>query len=176
MDLCHKLAAANVSVFSVNTEENTYLVRQVPESRKGVSSLREITTETGGQFLGDIYAVPDHLEKIDTMTGAYYVLGYPIRESWDGKFHSVRVKVTRPDCEVHAQPGYFSPKPFAEYSRVEKEIHLIDLALSGKPLSQDPARFTMQAIPIGFPPKDNLLFIAEIPHGQGGIEGPRIEV
>jgi hypothetical protein len=103
-------------------------------------------------------------------------LGYPIKESWDGKFHTVRVKVTRPDCEVHAQPGYFNPKPFTEYSRLEREIHLVDLALGSKPLSQDPARFAMQAIPVGFPPKDNLLFIAEIPHGQGGIEGPRIEV
>lgn len=174
-ELCRKLAAANVSVFSINTEENTYLVGQTPESRKGVSSLREITTETGGRFLGDIYAVPDHLEKMDTMTGAYYVLGYPIKESWDGKFHTVRIKVTRPDCEVHAQAGYFNPKPFAEYSKLEKEIHLVDLALSGKPLSQDPARFAMQAIPMAFSPKNNLLFIAEIPQGQGGIEGPGIE-
>lgn len=174
--ICRKLAAANVSVFSVNTEENTYLVGAVPESRKGVSSLREITTETGGRFLGDIYAVPDHLEKIDTITGAYYVLGYPIKESWDGKFHAVRVKVTRPDCEVHAQVGYFNPKPYTEYSKIEKEIHLVDLALSDKPMSQDPARFAMQAIPVAFPPKNNLLFIAEIPQGQGGIEGPRIEV
>lgn len=175
-ELCRKLAAANVSVFSVNTEENTYLVRQTPESRKGVSSLREITAETGGRFLGDVYAVPDHLEKIDTITGAYYVLGYPIKESWDGKFHSVRVKVARPDCEVHAQPGYFNPKAFAEYSKLEKEIHLVDLALSGKPLSQDPARFSMQAIPIASPPKDNLLFIAEVPQEMGGLQGRRVEV
>lgn len=174
--LCRKLAAANVSVFSVNTEENTYLVSQASESQKGVSSLRQITEQTGGRFLGDIYAVPNHLEKIDTITGAYYVLGYPIKESWDGKFHTVRVKVTRPDCEVHAQVGYFNPKPFTEYSKIEKEIHLVDLALSGKPLSQDPTRFTMQAIPIAFQPKNNLLFIAEIPQGQGGIGGPRIEV
>jgi VWFA-related protein len=174
--LCRKLSAANVSVFSVNTEENTYLVSPVPESLKGVSSLREITAETGGRFLGDVYAVPDHLEKIDTITGAYYVLGYPIKENWDGRFHTVRVKVTRPDCEVYAQPGYFNPKPFAEYSKVEKEIHLVDLALSGKPLSQDPARFAMQAIPIAVSPKNNLLFIAEIPRGHGDIEGPGIEV
>jgi len=177
LELCHKLAAANVSVFSVNTEENTYLVRQVPESRKGVSSPRGITTETGGRFLGDIYAVPDHLEKIDTMTGAYYILGYPIKESWDGKFHTIRVKVSRPDCEVHAQPGYFNPKPFADYSKLEKEIHLVDLALSAKPISQDPQRFDMQALPVAGKPPDNVVLVVEVPKNRlADIKGPRVEV
>ncbi len=175
-DLCRRLAAANASVFAVNTEENTYLVRQIPETQKGVSSLREITSETGGSFLGDIYATPDHVERIEAATGAYYVLGYPIGLTWDGKFHSVRVKVSRPGCEVHAQPGYFNPKPFIECSKLEKEIHLVDLALSGKPLSQDPARFDMQALPVARTLKDNLAFIAEIPKdGLAGITGPNVE-
>ena len=110
------------------------------------------------------------METVNDITGMFYVLGYPISQTWDGKFHTVRIKVTRPDCEVHAQPGYFNPKPFAEYSKLEKEIHLVDLALSAKPLSQDPTRFAMQAIPIACSPKGNLLFITEIPRGLGGIE------
>ena len=94
------------------------------------------------------------METVNNITGMYYVLGYPISQTWDGKFHNVRVKVTRPDCEVHAQPGYFNPKPFTEYSKIEKEIHLVDLALSAKPISQDPQRFAMQALPVAFPPKN----------------------
>ncbi len=174
--ICRKLADANVSVFSVNTEENTYLVAQVPESLKGVSSLREITAETGGRFLGDIYAVPDHLNKIDTMTGAYYVLGYPIMESWDGRYHKVKVRVTRPDCEVNAQLGYFNPKPYPQYSDLEKKVHLIDLALSEKPLSQQPLRFAMQALPWNAGSRGRIHFVAEIPVDRlEDIEGPRIE-
>jgi len=175
-ELCHKLAAANASVFSVNTEENTYLVGQVPESQKGVSSLREIASETGGRFLGDAYAVPDHLQKIDTLTGAYYVLGYPITESWDGRYHKVKVKVTRPGYEVNAQPGYFSVKPYSAYSDLEKKIHLVDLALSEKPLSQEPVRFAMQALPWASAPPDDIRFVAEIPVGRlGDVLGPRLE-
>ena len=175
-ELCHKLASANTSVFSVNTEQNTYLVDQVPESRKGVLSLREITSETGGRFLGDIYAVPDHLEKIDAITASYYVLGYPIIESWDGRYHKVKVRVTRPGCEVNAQPGYFNAKPYPEYSDLEKKIHLIDLALSEKPLSQDPVRFAMQALPWSSSPRENVRFIAEIPVPRlGDVAGPRLE-
>lgn len=174
--ICRKLADANVSVFSVNTEENTYLVAQVPESQKGVSSLREITTETGGRFLGDIYAVPDHLNKIDTMTGAYYVLGYPITESWDGRYHKVKVRVTRPDCEVNAQLGYFNPKPYPQYSDLEKKVHLVDLALSEKPLSQQPLRFSMQALPWNVGSRWDIHFVAEIPvDSLEEIAGPRLE-
>lgn len=175
-DVCRKLAAANASVFAVNTEENTYLVAGVRESQKGVSSLREIAMKTGGQFIGDTYAVPDHMEKISTMTAAYYVLGYPITESWKGEYHKVKVKVTRPDCEVNAQPGYYAAKPFAEYSELEKKIHLIDVALSEKPLSQEPVRFTMQALPWSFDPSGDIRFLAEVPVGRlGDVVGSRLE-
>jgi VWFA-related protein len=175
-DLCHRLAAANASVFVVNTEENTYLVNQKPESVKGALALREIASETGGRYLGDIYAVPDHMEKIDTLTGAYYVLGYPIVESWKGEYHKVKVKVARPGCEVNAQPGYFSAKPFPGYSDLEKRIHLVDLALSEKPMSQEPVRFEMQALPWASAPPNDIRFVAEIPIGRlGDVAGPRLE-
>jgi VWFA-related protein len=171
--MCKELAAAGVSVFPVNTAD--------PDAFKmtfgtGETTLRETAASTGGRYLGFAVNAEKLMETVNDITGMYYVLGYPIGQTWDGKFHTVRVKVTRPDCEVHAQPGYFNPKPFTGYSKIEKEIHLVDLALSDKPMSQDPARFAMQAIPVAFPPKDNLLFIAEFPQGQDGIEGPRIEV
>jgi VWFA-related protein len=143
-DLCHRLSAANASVFSVNTEENTYFI--VSQSAKGVMSLREIASETGGRFLGDVYAAPDHMEKIDAMTGAYYVLGYPIVESWDGRYHKVRVKVTRPGCEVNAQTGYFSATPFSGFSDLESSFREAVIAGtralrdSGPALGLSPAR------------------------------------
>jgi VWFA-related protein len=171
--MCKELAAAGVSVFPVNTAD--------PDAFKmtfgtGETTLRETAASTGGRYLGFAVNTEKLMETLNNITGMYYVLGYPISQNWDGKFHTVRVKVTRPDCEVHAQPGYFNPKPFAEYSKIEKEIHLVDLALSDKPLSQDPTRFAMQAVPIACSPKGNLLLVAEIPRWTGGIEGPKIEV
>jgi VWFA-related protein len=171
--MCKELAAAGVSVFPVNTAD--------PDAFKmsfgtGETTLRETAASTGGRYLGFAVNTEKLMETLNNITGMYYVLGYPVSQAWDGKFHTVRIKVTRPDCEVHAQPGYFNPKPFAEYSKIEKEIHLVDLALSDKPLSQDPARFAMQAFPIACSPKGNLLLVAEIPRWTGGIEGPKIEV
>lgn len=173
-DMCKELAAAGVSVFPVNTAD--------PDALKmtfgtGETTLRETAASTGGRYLGFAVNAEKHMETVNNITGMYYVLGYPIGQTWDGKFHSVRVKVNRPDCDVHAQPGYFNPKPFTDYSRLEKEIHLVDLALSGKPLSQDPERFVMQALPIASKPPDNVVFVVGVPKEKlTEIEGPRVEV
>lgn len=173
-DMCKELAAAGVSVFPVNTQDpDAFHV----EFGKGEATLRETAAATGGRYLGYAVNAEKHMETVNNITGMYYVLGYPIGQTWDGKFHTIRVKVSRSGCEVHAQPGYFNPKPFAEYSKMEKEIHLVDLALAGKPLSQEPVRFAMQALPVACAPRDNLFFIAEIPKDRlADIAGPKVEV
>ncbi len=172
--LADRLGAANASVFTVDTEDNEWL--GVPEMSKGVASLREISSQTGGRFLGDTYTVPDHLKKLETLTGSYYVLGYPIAEAWDGRFHRIRVKVTRPGCDVDSQSGYFSEKLFSKYSELEKQIHLVDLALSEKPLFQEPVRLAMLALPVAGGPPDDVQVISEIPIGSlADVAGPRVE-
>lgn len=174
-DMCKELAAAGVSVFPVNTKDPT--VPNVEPFNVGETTLRETAAATGGRYLGYAVNAEKHMETVNNITGMYYVLGYPIGQVWDGKFHTIRVRVSRPGCEVHAQPGYFNPKPFAEYSKMEKEIHLVDLALAGKPLSQDPMRFIMQALPVARVPRDNLIFVAAIPKDAlAGVAGPKVEI
>jgi len=180
-EMCKELAASNISVYSVNTADIDIGFRRVDEdrwneARTGVPALREMASHTGGRFLGAAGNAPEHMEKINALTGAYYVLGYPIGETWDGKFHKIRVKVRRPGAEVNAQPGYFNPKPFSDYSEFEKKIDLVDLALANKPLSQDPIRFAMHALPGAGAPSDNLHFIAEVSSaGLGDVAGRRVE-
>lgn len=175
-DMCKELAAAGVSIFPVNTKDPTVPNVEQPFNT-GETTLRETAAATGGRYLGYSVNAEKHMETVNNITGMYYVLGYPIGQIWDGKFHAIRVKVSRPGCEVHAQPGYFNPKPFAEYSKIEKEIHLVDLALAGKPLSQDPVRFTMQALPVACAPRDNLFFIAAIPKDKlADVARPKVEV
>jgi VWFA-related protein len=172
-DMCKELAAANVSVFPVNTKDPT----PERESMTGAAALREMASTTGGRFLGYAVNAEKHMQTVNALTGMYYVLGYPIGQTWDGKFHTIRVKVSRPGCEVHAQPGYFNPKPFSEYSKLEKQIHLVDLALAGKPLSQEPVRFGMQALPVGCIPPDNLYCVAHVPLDElQGVAGKRTEI
>jgi len=171
-----ELATSNISIYPINTED-PYTLLTKPESQTGAVMLRELASTTGGRYLGSVVNSAEHFEKIQTLTGTYYVLGYSIRETWDGKYHKIKVKVSRPDCEVRAQAGYSDPKPFPEYSDLEKQIHLVDLALAENPLSQAPVRFTMQALSCSQKPPDNLGFVAEIPLEKlGEVAGTKVEV
>ncbi len=180
-EMCQELAASNISVYAVNTADINIGFKKVDQDRwkealTGVPSLREMASHTGGRFLGAVGNAPEHMEKVNALTGTYYVLGYPIGETWDGKFHKIRVRVKRPGAEVNAQPGYFNPKPFSDYSELEKKIDLVDLALSDRPLSQEPVRFAMHASPGAGAPSDKIHFIAEVSSaGLGDVAGRHVE-
>ena len=99
----------------------------------GSETLREISNTTGGRFLGNTSDTAKAIQSIKNITGAIYVLGYPVKSNWDGKYHKVKVKVLRKGCEVVAQAGYYNPKPYKEYSTDDKLFQLMDLALSDNP-------------------------------------------
>lgn len=96
----------------------------------GMDSLRRMARATGGKYYANILRYDQNLEEVKAITGTYYVLGYPMPQIEDGKFHDVGVEVKRKGCQVRTQPGYFNPKPFREYSDLEKSLHLFDLALN----------------------------------------------
>jgi hypothetical protein len=128
-----------------------------------VPSLDMLSKMTGGKYL---YLV-DHYEKVATqiqnITSNYYVLGYYIDEAWDGKFHKIKVEVKRKGYEVQAQSGYFNPKPFAELSEFEKQVHLIELALSENPYLQNPYSLNNIALPCSEEKDANCVLLSEIP-------------
>jgi hypothetical protein len=142
-DLCRDLASANITVFPISTDP----LSAASEAATGAATLREMAQATGGRYLGLVQNHEEHVRKIQALTAAYYVLGYPINERWDGAYHAIRVEVLRPGCEVRAQAGYLNPKAFADLTSLEKRINLVDLALAGSPLSQTPLRFPMAAWP-----------------------------
>jgi VWFA-related protein len=171
--LCRSLATSSVAVFPINTDP----LSAASEMKTGAATLRELAATTGGRYFGNIQNADRHMETIQTLTASYYVVGYPIASSWDGKYHRVRVEVTRPGCIVRAQAGYFNPKPFADYTELEKRIDLVDLALAAAPLSQVPVRFAMEAQAASPAPSDALFLAAAVaPQELAEVAGPRIEV
>ena len=88
---------------------------------------------TGGRFLGNTSDISKAVQSLKNITGAIYVLGYPVQATWDGKYHKVKVKVRRKGCDVVAQAGYYNPKPYKDYSTDDKLFQLLDLALSDNP-------------------------------------------
>ncbi|HYA49090.1 MAG TPA: VWA domain-containing protein [Burkholderiales bacterium] len=127
----------------------------------GTDSLRQAASVTGGRFYANTVS-PDHIAgDIQSVTGAFYVLGYSIGETWDGKFHKIKVRVTRTGCDVVAQGGYFSPKPFKEYTGFEKLLHVTDLALSDVPQFEAPKAIPVAAAAVNVTGQTRLVAFAK---------------
>jgi hypothetical protein len=136
-----------------------------------------MASSTGGKYFGDINSFEEHLEKIQGLTACFYVIGYYVDEKWDGKYHKLKVKVNRPGCEVHAQKGYFNPKVFAKYNKLEKMLHLVDLALSEDPLFQSPLRFPLKVYPLEIKGKSNLALFSKMNRDKiQKLSGKNVEI
>lgn len=160
-DLLKELASSNVTVFALNTSEPDAR----PELVRG-GTLGKMAQATGGSYWGNSYVAKAFSEQIQSQTGSYYVLGYPVDEKWDGRYRRIKVEVARPGLSARTQAGYLNPKLFVKYSEEEKRIHLIDLALAGAPLHQAPLRFALAAVPIMMAGKSGVRIAASIPWGD----------
>jgi VWFA-related protein len=151
-EMGREFAAANSPVHAVS------MIGPYPDQ-----SLEMLSELTGGQFFHTVDYYEKIAEQIQSVTSNYYVLGYYIDEEWDGKYHEIKVEVKRKGCEVHGQKGYFNPKPFTELTEVEKQFHLIDLAMADNPYFQEPVNFSL--IPLHCYPQEesNFVLLTKIP-------------
>ena len=161
-DMLNELTASNCLIYALDTEEAGASLKKETRTM-GIFTLQKMTSATGGKYFGNINLYEEHIENIQNLTGCYYVLGYSIDEKWDGAFHTIKVEVGRPGCEVHAQKGYHNPKLFREYNELEKMLHLVDLALNEKPVFQTPVHFPVMRATCPPDKKSNLCLSAELP-------------
>jgi VWFA-related protein len=142
----------------------------------GLNSLKRFTDITGGHYYSNINLYEKNVGQVQELTGTFYVLGYAVNERFDGQFHEVKVEVKRKGCEVRTQAGYFNPKPFGEYSDLEKQIHLYDLALNERAFSRLPANVPMAALASAADGVTRLAVLARVP-GEitAKLTGRRIE-
>lgn len=156
--MSQELATANTLVFSVNTMTGWEKIKLMPED-----SLDFLSRTTGGKYLHDVDLYSRNAEDIQDVTSNYYVLGYSIESTWDGRFHDIKVEVKRPGYKVHAQRGYFNPLPFNKLSPVEKHFHLLDLALGEKAYFEQHLNFPMSALAFSDKDGPNTFLISEVP-------------
>ena len=159
--LSKELSSSSCPVYTVNTEGMRALSK--PQEERGDHSLMRISDLSGGKHFTDVARYEQFSEEIQDVTGNYYVLGYYINEQWDGKYHEIEVKVKQKGYEVHAQGGYYNPEPFKKFTKFEKKLHLLDLALSEKPHSQEPVKFPLLALPCSEDKDSNIVLISKIP-------------
>ena len=166
--MLREFSASNCSLFSFDTRESSKIpalfeVDQMAtasggsprfadnslyrnDNTTGMDSLKKMSQETGGKYYSNIILHEKNLDEVSTVTGTYYVLGYSIPAVADGKFHKIGIVVARKGCEVRTQPGYYNLKPFREYTDIEKNIQLFDLALNDKSEFQTPKSLPISAL------------------------------
>jgi VWFA-related protein len=129
-------AASNTPVFAVNTQ-NWIMRGGVKEKFLWIEHpLKDFAQASGGHYFADVADTKTIAEDIQTISGNYYVLGYYVNEQWDGRLHQIHVKVTRTDCKALVQEGFYNPRPFAQWTDIEKKLQLYDLAFADKPASK----------------------------------------
>ena len=142
-----------------------------------VQTLEMLSELSGGEYFHNINYYDKIANQIQDVTSNYYVLGYYIDEKWDGEYHSIEVKVKRKGCEVHAQQGYYNPKHFTELDDFDKQLRLVDLALSDKPIFQEPLSFSSIALPCSRTEDTNLVLLSEVsPEGMEEVLGKKTEL
>lgn len=160
-DMAREFGSSSSPIYSVDTMSRR--VSLMSQSGRGDSSLRYLATLSGGQYFEDVAQAEEVAFGLQNATGNYYVLGYYIDEQWDGKFHEIKVNVTRPRCLVHTQGGYYSPKPFASFSDFEKKLHLMDLLFSDSPQYYQPVEMEGVSLSCADKAGSYLVSLAEFP-------------
>ena len=160
-DMAKEFAASSSPVFTVDVMG----LRAVgtPLEARGDHSLKTLSADSGGRFFADVARVEDVAAGIQGVTANYYVLGYSIGEEWDGRRHEIEVSVKREGCLVSAPSGYFSPKPFADFTDFEKQIHLYDAVFNEHPQFETPVELSAALLPWRDETGSHLLFLTELP-------------
>jgi VWFA-related protein len=161
-----EFSSANCPVFSVNVEGQRAFLKDA--ENRGDHALELLSERSGGRYFYDAAQDEKISAEIEDMTGNYYVLGFRIGEAWDGKFHEVKIEVKREGCRVTSQGGYFSPQLFRKSTKFEKQLHLYDLALNDRPLSQVPLELPLVALPGPAGEATELALLGEI--DVGGLD------
>lgn len=190
-DMVKELASSNSVVYAMNSGRIPMPldwdkdVDQLPvlsgdnleNQLTGKASLQKISHDTGGKYFNDVKSYDSIVEELQNVTGSYYVLGYYIDEKWDGKYHKIKVSVKKEGYAVRSQMGYFNPKPFRKYSKLERLLHFIDLALKEDSLYRTPLSFPLKTIPCSVGNESTLVMLAKIPGVQTKeLFGKKVEI
>jgi VWFA-related protein len=94
--------------------------------------LFRMSNDTGGLFYHNGNDLYDGLKKIVHRQSVYYVLTYTRpSQKYDGRYHQIKLEVSRPGLELTYRKGYYAPKEELTFERRKKEDILEALQAPG---------------------------------------------
>jgi len=92
------------------------------DARAQEEPLNQLANDTGGLFFHNSNDIYNGIRQISSRIEYYYVLTYAIPpQKPDGRFHAIRVEVTRPGVQVSYRKGYYAPREEVTFERQKKE-------------------------------------------------------
>jgi VWFA-related protein len=130
-------------IMTRNLERNEDLLRLNPES-----GLAQLANETGGFLIRDTNDAGSAFRRIEEDMRFYYLVAYtPSNESYDGRFRTVSVKVTRPGVQVQTRQGYYAIRAVESVPLKGFEAP----ALAQLDRSPRPSAFPLQTVGLSLP-------------------------
>jgi VWFA-related protein len=130
-------------IMSRNLERNEDLLRLNPESGLG-----QLANETGGFLIHDTNDAASAFRRIEEDMRFHYLLAYsPSNESYDGKFRSISVKLSRPGAQVQTRQGYFAVRVVESAPLRSYEAP----ALAQLDAGTRPHAFPLESVALSFP-------------------------
>jgi VWFA-related protein len=99
----------------------------------GLSALKTLADETRGRLVASAADLTAAVIGAVQESAAYYLLAYRTTQPDDGRFHAVQIQTTRPDIEIKARTGYWSPSA-DDAARAEAVARI----LAGPPKTLEP--------------------------------------
>jgi len=104
-------AAQGGSVFT-DTALTDRVISGLSAQQSSQGTMREVAAQTGGRAYYNRNDIKDGIALAAADDKASYELGYyPENKKWDGKYRSIKVKVSQGDTEVRYRKGYFAIEP-----------------------------------------------------------------
>jgi len=77
-----------------------------------ITSMKDIAERTGGRAFYETNGIAQAMQTAASDARVTYTLGYYTADlHWDGKFHNIRIKTTRPGVTLRYRRGYFALPP-----------------------------------------------------------------
>jgi len=176
-----EFASASTPVYTVNTRnwvrEGVMTLSVKKKHLQTDHPLQDLALASGGKYFADIKDVETISREVQSLTGNFYVLGYYIDESWDGKYHEIKVDVDKPGLQVLAQHGYYSPRPFAELSDFQKQLHLFDLVFADKHSASETMDIPIEPLFVSGEEETNCVLLSQITVSEKtGVPPSKVEI